>query len=320
MSAKKKAPPPRKAQGAKGKSTSKSHAVSDAELAGAKRAPAPPTGPDTLLTTLPGLDAPHRRVFTRQFTDAECAERGAKTRSLAVRDCAVSWASDATPALLNPALAPEIDYAPERMAWVIELCARLDAARSASGAKGKKQSTVRTERDVARSKAVALRKRLLGKVGRLVKGDDVISAALDEANAAPDDDQLVRSLEQLAALVDTSTKSPDADVRLLAAMWRVTPADADAARAAVAALKGASADVALGGRATGDRDTPEVNLVEGRLSFELQLLREAVEEARERGVPVPALVVPPGLRHVFPRTRPKKAAAADPKGDPKPGA
>jgi hypothetical protein len=286
----------------------------------------PSNGPDALLAKLPGLAGAHRKVFTGQFTDAECVARGAKTRSLAVRDCGVSWASDASAALLSPALAPEIDYAPERLAWVLELCVRLDAERAASGAKGKKQSTVRTERDVARAKAVALRRRLLTKVGHLVKGDDVVSAELDAAAAAPTDDELMGSLGQIATLVDTFTQSKDAEMRLLAAMWRVTPADADAARAAVSALGDASNDVALGGRATGDRDTPEVNLVEGRLSFELLLLYEAFEEARGRGVPAPVLVVPPGLRHVFQRSHSKKPAPAapeappkDPKGDPNQG-
>src|SRR4051812_35314073 len=67
-------------------------------------------GPDQLLPRLPALDETHRDAFTSQFTDAQCSELGTKTKSSAVRDGALAWAGDAATAVLDPALAPSIDY------------------------------------------------------------------------------------------------------------------------------------------------------------------------------------------------------------------
>lgn len=276
--------------------------------------PPPTLGPDQLLAVLPTIDGAHRDAFMGQFSDAACAELGAQSKSPAMRACGLSWAADATQALTNPALAPEIDYAPERLTWVVELIVRLDAARGASGARGSTQSTLRTERDVARVKAGEVRKRLLSKLKRVVKGDLLTTAQFRDAGAAPDDAELARSLGQLALLVNQVTTSPDKSVRLLAATARVTAADATLANNAKNSMGTATETVTLGGRSSGERDTPEVNVVEGRVTSELLLLRDAFDDARRRGVAVPALIVPVNLRHVLGRSHPKKAAAPSPDG------
>lgn len=274
--------------------------------------PSPNMGPDQLLALLPIIDNAHRDAFTGQFSDAACAALGAQTKSPAVRAGALSWAADATRAVTNPALAPEIDYAPERLTWLVELIVRLDAARGASGARGTTQSTLRTERDVARAKAGEVRMRLLSKLKRVVKGDLLTTAQFRDAGAAPDDAELARSLGQLALLVDQVTTSTDKSVRLLAATAHVTAADATLANNAKNSMGTATETVTLGGRSTGDRDTPAVNVVEGRVTSELLLLRDAFDDARRRGVAVPALVAPANLRHVLARSHPKKAAAPSP--------
>jgi hypothetical protein len=279
-----------------------------------KPAPSPaPTaaspGPDQLLARLPALDGAHRNAYLGQFSEADCAALGAQTKSAAVRAGALAWAAEATPALASPALAPEIDYAPERLAWLVELIVRLDAARGESGRSGARQSSVRTVRDVAREKAWGVRKRLAGKLSRVVRGDPIATVALADAGSAPSDDDLLGSLGILASLADRVTQSTEPSVLVLAASARVAAADATGAREAMAALKAASRDVALGGRAQGERDTPAVNVVEGRVLFELLFLRDAFDDARRRGVAVPALVPPTGLRHVLAHSRPKKAAS-----------
>lgn len=73
-------------------------------------------------------------------------------------------------------------------------------------------------------------------------------------------------------------------------------------------LRDAKLDVTLGGRATGDRDTPAVNLVEGRILKELLLLRDAFDHARSEGVAVPVLVPNRGTQDVLARShaKPKK--------------
>lgn len=101
-------------------------------------------------------------------------------------------------------------------------------------------------------------------------------------------------------------------MRLLAATAHVTAADATLANNAKNSMGTATETVTLGGRSSGERDTPEVNVVEGRVTSELLLLRDAFDDARRRGVAVPALVVPVNLRHVLGRSHPKKAAAPSP--------
>ena len=286
---------------AKAKSALKAPEVSSAAL-----------GPDQLLTRLPALEAIHRKAFTNQFTEAACLALGTATKSAAVRAGALAWAGEAQPAVTNAAIADEIDYAPERLTWVVELIVRLDAVRGESGQKGALQSTTWTTRDVSRDKAKALRQRLMRKLRRVVAGDEIASRALADTAAVATDQELTDALNAIASVVDTVTASSDPEVRILATMARVTAADAEEARAAASASASTKDTVALGGRSVGDRDTPAVNQVEGRLLKELLFLRDAFDDARQRGVAVPALIAPPGLRQVLARSHPKKAAKKAP--------
>lgn len=264
-------------------------------------------GPDQLLTRLPALDELHRGAFRSQFTDADCAALGAKTKSAAVRDGAVAWAAEAFPALTDASLFDDIDYSPERLAWLVELVIGLDAEREKSRGKGKVQSTSRTARDVARGKAKTVRHRLSKKLARIVRGDDIARAELAGAGAAPTDRELAEALGVLASLADKVLKSKDPTVGVLAKAGRLTERDVTNARGAAREISTAKEDVALGGRAQGDRDTPAVNVIEGRVLQELLFLRDAFDEARKRGVPVPALIPRAGLHEVLARTHPKGA-------------
>src|SRR5262245_48062324 len=100
-------------------------------------------GPDRLLARLPALDDTHRDAFASQFTDAQCMQLGIRTKSAAVRDGALAWASEAAPAVLDAVLGPSIDYTPERVAWIVELVVRLDTERATAGLSKGSQSAVR---------------------------------------------------------------------------------------------------------------------------------------------------------------------------------
>jgi hypothetical protein len=267
--------------------------------------------PATLLGRLPTLDTDHRAAYLSQFTDAECTSLGEKTRSAAVRAAALAWAAEATPTLLGPH-AKEIDYAPKRLAWLVELITSLDAERSAGLQKNTLQSSVRSERDVSRVKGQELKQRLAQKLSRVVKGNAVATQNLAAVGATATDEELAGALTNLARLTDGLLKSADKGVAILAETANVTAADADAARAAARSLGQSRDSVALGGRAHGDRDTPEINRVEGRVLHELVFLRNAFDEARSRGVPVPALVPTPGVQVVLGRSHPKKSSSKTP--------
>ena len=268
------------------------------------KAPTPPTstpadGVAHLLARLPSLDDNHRKAFASQFTDTECTDMGVLTKSGTVRTATVAWVVEALPSLVDPALFTEIDYAPERLAWVTELTVSMDVAREAAGQKGAGQTEVRTVQELSRKKNKNLRARLLSKMSRVVKGDGLAAAEYARAGAAPTDEDLANSLKVLATLAENALNSTVPGVAVLAAAARLTAADVAAARGGAASLTTTGEDVALGGRAQGDRDTPAVNLIEGRIVLELKFLRDAFEDARSRGVAVPPLVVHAGLRHVL---------------------
>ena len=254
---------------------------------------ADPSGPDQLLTHLPALDETHRKAFSGQFPDADCLALGARTKSEAVRNVALAWAAEAAPLLTGPQ-ADDVDYDPSRLAWVVELVVKLDVQRDDAGLTGKKQSSLRSERDLALSKAKVLHARLASKLKRAAPG-----GALDGAAAGESVAELAAGLKSLANLVDQTVQSKDPSARILAQTAKLTAADAQAARDAAKSLSTAGEQVTLGGRAKGDRDTPAVNLVEGRLLKELLFLRDAFDEAKGRGVPVPALAVTPGVKQVL---------------------
>jgi hypothetical protein len=203
--------------------------------------------------------------------------------------------------------ASDIDYTPERLTWVVELVVQLDAARDESKSTKSSQSTVRTQLDVNRTKAKDLRERLMDKLGRVAAGDELTEAVLDGAGAAPTDSALADSLKAIASIIQGVLASTDPNMAILAQCARLTDADATAATDAASSVTQAKAEVALGGPGQADRDTPAVNLVEGRVLYELLFLRDAFDEARKRGVAAPALIPPTSLRHVLSKAHPRKS-------------
>jgi hypothetical protein len=257
----------------------------------------------TLLARLPSLDETHRDAFTSQFDDAECAKLGAETRSSAVRDCAMSWAADAIGALLDPSLAPRIHYSPARLAWVLELVARLESERAKS--KSAEQKAVRTTRDVSTTRARQLRLELLEKLEAALAGREEDLRHLTDARAK---ENAGESLAALSALIGDllSRTGRDGALKVLLDSAHVTAQDASAASAAAESISSARADVILGGRMS-DKDSPATNVVEGRITKELRVIYDAFSGARERGVPAPALVPSAPIRRALSRPATKKA-------------
>lgn len=250
-----------------------------------------------LLTMLPALDDLHRDAFFEQFTNQACMELGRRTKSSAVREQAFAWAVAAAPALLGADTKHRIGYAAMRLTWLVELVAELDRVK-AGAPRSADAASLRNARDILREKAKAERARLKARLAVALAGD--AGAAL-LAGAPTNDEELIEALHSLATLADKLLTGTHAE-RIRAASANLTDVDASAAIGIADALHDARHDVTLGGRAARDRDTPEVNAVEGRILHELLLLRDAFDHARTDGVPVPAFVPNSGTAGVLART------------------
>jgi hypothetical protein len=275
--------------------------------AAAKKTTAAGPGPADLLARLPRLDDVQREAFSGQYSDAECTALGAKTQSGTVRATAFAWAADTAVALADAATAKGVRYGATRLAWLVELIVALDSARGAARDTAGAHEDVRTTRDLLRRRARDVRVELGAALDAVVRNHPDDEAALGAARfgEARTDDLLVASLERLAGLVVAfaSRALRDADMRHRLEAACVTPEDADVARDAASDFANAREGVALGGQSQGGKDTPAVNLVEGRVLFEMLRLRAARDQARARGLPLSALIVPPSLDHALARNR-----------------
>src|SRR5262249_4665455 len=67
------------------------------------------------------------------------------------------------------------------------------------------------------------------------------------------------------------------------------------------------------------KDTPAVNLIEGRVIEELRVAMRAFDKARQKDPEIPRITPGPGTRRVL-AGRPKKASGREPPADGSPGA
>jgi hypothetical protein len=260
---------------------------------------------------VPAIGADERAAFTAQFSNAECATLGAQTRSAAVRECAMTWSASVLKSVtgLEKELVP---YAPERLAFVLELIGGLDVVRGKNAKTSATSTALRSERDLSRARLTEVAKRFVPVLTRAVKGNEAASAEVarlrDHGKSDRESAEAVQGLVKVARKLLTGTKAQ----KIVANSMGLTAARVDAADAAAKALLDARDDVALGASGTHQKDSAEVNVVEGRVLHEMRIMKASIEEARDEGASVPGLVPTAGVAHVFGR-KPKKGEEVPPK-------
>ena len=258
-----------------------------------------------MVVRVPALDAASRAAFTAQYTPVECVTLGAQTRSVAVRECAMQWAAG----MLKAVTGPEkelVPYAPERLSFVLELIGGLDAVRGANAKTNADSGSLRSERDLARTRHAAASRRLESLLVRATKGDEAASAEVAQLRGHGKSDresaEATQSLVRVARKLLQGTKAQ----KLVAASVCLTAARVEEADVAARALLDARDDVALGASGASQKDNAAVNVVEGRVLLEMRMMKASIEEAREDGATVPALVPTAGVVHVFNKKTKKK--------------
>ncbi len=266
-----------------------------------KTVPQAPTKTPTLakmLSSVPSIGTEERAAFTAQFTPAECIRLGAQTRSAAVRECAVTWAAGVLVAVTGPEK-ELVPYAPERLAFVLECIVELDAVRAQDAKKSAASTVLRSARDLARTRLSDVRRRLLPVLTRAAKGNAAASAEVaqlrDHGASDRESAEGMQSLVRVARKLLTGTSAQ----KLVANSMGLTAARVDAAEAAAQALLNARDDVSAGASGTPQKDSREVNLVEGRVLHEMRIMKASIADARKAGASVPLLVPTAGVAHVF---------------------
>lgn len=194
-----------------------------------------------------------------------------------------------------------VPYAPERLSFVLELIGGLDAVRGANAKTSADSGSLRSERDLARTRHAALSRRLESLLLRATKGDDAASAQVarlrDHGKSDRETAEATQSLVAVARKLLQGTKAQ----KLVAASVCLTAARVEEANRAASALLDARDDVALGASGASQKDSAVVNAVEGRVLLEMRMMKVSIEEAREDGATVPVLVPTAGVAHVFGR-------------------
>lgn len=259
-----------------------------------------------MLARAPAIGAEEREAFTAQFTLAECTTMGAQTRSAAVRECAVKWAARVLTVVTGPE-SELVPYSSERLSFVLELIIALDAERGRNTESKADSGALRTERDLARARLIAARKRLVPALLRATKGDDAASAEVARLRDQGTSDR--ETAESTQGLVKVARKrlAGTTAQKIVAKSVGITAPRVSIADAAAKALLEARDDVALGASGAGQKDSSEVNALEGRVLLEMRIMRASIEEAREDGASVMGLVPTAGVAHVF-NKKAKKAA------------
>ncbi|MEZ4394366.1 MAG: hypothetical protein R3A48_25110 [Polyangiales bacterium] len=252
-----------------------------------------------LLSELPSLGEVQRKAFLRQFSDESCRALGVTTRAAVVELEAMRFARLAHGFLRGPAAA-SVRYAPARLAWLLECLDALVGAREADvAARGAVQAKQRG-RTLAAERATSLAGELSLALQDAAVGDESLARELSDARSlvTPADDAAA-ALDALAGVLESWLKRGDATLAALLDGYGLSTQDVAAARDAASSLRAERARAQGGGNAL--TDGAEVNVREGRVLYELRLLRKLFHRASDRlGDPtIPRFNPSPSLRRVF---------------------
>ena len=260
---------------------------------------------ERLLSQLPVLTQPVRLAYTAQRDVASCVALGARTKSGAVRECAVQWAASAAGSLRGTSK-ELIAYTPERLAYLVELITQLDRARTGSAVKGESSVVLRTTRDLARARVRRTSTRLGRMLDRATRGDATMTTSLARLRERGASDRDTAELVlALAGLVRELCQGTAAQ-RAVAASFGLSLRVASDAETTARSLLDAREEVALGAEGAVQRDSMPVNAIEGRILLEMRDLKAAIDDAREDGAMVPPMVPTAGVLAAFPRRGPSE--------------
>lgn len=252
-----------------------------------------------MVAELPALDETTRAAFRAQFTDEQCRELGTNTRAAVVELEAMGMARTAFDFLRGPRTAL-VRYSPERLAWLLACLAELVAARASDLSARHTAASTRGGRSLAESAAQRVAGELHLALRDVVVGHDALAQHLDDAraNVTPAAD-LAAQLDALAAVLDGWVRGSDRGLLAILRGSNLGAGDVSRARDAAAALR-RERDAAQS-QGSSRFDSATVNAIEGRVLFELRLLRKTFLRAADRtGDPtIPSIRVSPGLRRVF---------------------
>ncbi len=245
----------------------------------------------TTLASLPALTGKLRLAYRASFSDEQSSAWGEKTKAGEV----IREAEKAV-AVLARSLGDDtqVAYSRRRLAYLCELLVLLeDEVARTDGSPASRH----TARGAALSLAANARRELARLIRAVAGGRQAIHAAVDEA--APKSERSASDVQDsLTATIDLAVKlRRDEVTEALADDVGLTEARLNSAWAALEVLTGA-AEVALN-PADYEGDAPSVNLIEGRVLRELQLAKVLFDEARARGVKVPAVSFGPALTALF---------------------
>lgn len=252
----------------------------------------------TLLASLPSPGDLQRRAFRGQFSAERCATLGTKTRASTVELEAMRFAQDAAAYLRRPE-AVGLRYTPVRLAWLLECIGALAAARQQDVARKTAGSSLKAERSVAALRAAAIGGELSLTLQDLAEGDDSLRAELQTARATASPAQDVLALLDAHAHVLEGWLRGTPELQALLDAARVDASTLTEAKRAAEQLRSERTRAQPAGNTTAD--SPDVNVAEGRVLYELRLLRKTFRRARERGgdPSIPALNPSPTLRRIF---------------------
>jgi hypothetical protein len=273
------------------------------------------------LAALPPLTDVQRNGFEAQFSTERCDKAGVRTKAAQVFREGAAWVP-----IIQKTLASEPEairrYQSSRFIWFLEclrtLATTIEAQKMGLGSV--QEAKKRAER--ALSTAQATRNELLHVLEILAGDNEAEKATLAKARGtATTPDNLAASLKTLATLAAGWITHNDRVMKAMAESVNLIKADVDKARRDAEELIAAMSDGSASGKRE-MRDSPQVNLIEGRVLLEKQLVMGIFEAANKHNKRVPKLVPGAGSRPFLARNRADgpagteqgPSAAADPKG------
>lgn len=273
----------------------------------AKKAPAAPVHKDSVavkvLASLPALTGKLRLGFKRAYSDAQCLAWGEQTKASNVIDEASRWLQVMARSLRDD---QGVAYSRRRLTYLAELVVLLEDEMGRTS----QAPELRSSRNAALAVAVNARREVARLIRAVAGGQEDILSELSKT--APEDERVPSHVqESLTATIALATRlRRDEVLEAVADDAGLTEARLNSAYAALEALTGAT-EVALNSLAY-EGDAPSVNLIEGRVLREMRLAQRLFDEAREKGVTIPALVAGPSLKTLLSKESAAKPAKPTP--------
>ena len=252
-----------------------------------------------------------RRYFTRLQPEERAIELGSRTSATLYTRAAlrvyvqISAAAEKHPAVF-------VGFTPTLRRWFLDQLVAVRHAVHQRTSRAKDGGVVSIELQEAMTPARRTRNALLAPLELVVEGivEDERKLALSRGDTTTPA-SLVQSLRALAGLGETVLgRTGDLAAIALSESGLQLQQVRDARAAAEALQKAIDADTKMGRKERADRDTPAMNILEGRATLSLRRARKVYVQARVLERSLPALQIPKALERVLgtPATAAKKSA------------